>query len=258
MFSASIVEKTELDRLRPAFTVFGENWKELIAEYDGKLWKCSRYSADMLEKPIYSAADHSRQSSARFLLTDEIVWEQCDEPAYRVYLDGSVKISVNDSESDVRPCKRFNAFQYDEAILTARRIAHRNGEQKDISFRPIRVYLSHMVKYPLNSEYASLYDAAGLRIPPERGYSVEQIGYLAHFLKTDRFEVTRMKGKGSDALFLIGDGFREKQMDRKRGEHFRKQVIDILNGTALKPVPVECQLGDTVIWLGTWQVSEPK
>ena len=258
MYSASVIQKLESDRLHPAFTVAVEGRKELIVEYESRLWGHSQSAASMLEKIAYDAAVYSQQNTAHFLLADGIVWEQCSEPAYRVYSDGSVRISVDDSESDTSAFKCFNAFQYEEALLTAGRIACGNEGRKEISFCPIRVHLPGMVKYPLNPEYASLYDAAGLRIPAAEGSSVEQIAYLAHFLKTDRFEVERIKGKGADALFLIGDEFRNKQKDPAYGGYFRRQVADILNDTALKPVPAECQLGDTAIWFGTWQVSAPE
>ena len=261
MFSASVIEKPESDKLLPAFTVSVKGRKELIVEYESRLWRHSQSVAGVLEKTAYNAADYSQQNTAHFLLADGIVWEQCSEPAYKVYLDGSVKISVDgseSSESDISAFKCFNAFQYEEALLAAGRIERGNEGQKEISLCPIRVHLPGMVRYPLNPEYASLYDAAGLRIPAEEWSSVEQIAYLAHFLKTDRFEVERIKGKGADALFLVGDELRNKQKDPEYGEYFRRQVADILNDTALKPVPAECQLGDTVIWFGTWQVSAPE
>lgn len=258
MFSDGIIEKTESDRLQLAFIISDEGRQELIAEYGSKLWKRSQYSADVFEELSYIGTDHSSQRADHFLLADGTVWKQCGEPAYYVYLDGSVKISVEDSESDIYAFKRFNALQYDEALLTARRIAHGNGEQKKISFCPIQVYLPYMVKTPLNPEYASLYDIAGLRIPTIEEYSTEQVNYLAHFMNTDRFEVKRIKGKGSDALFLVGDKFWKKQKNSEYEEYFRKHVTGILNDTALKPVPVECQLGDTVIWFGSWQVSKLK
>ncbi len=258
MLSASVIKTTESDKLHSAFMISAEGKEDLIVEYESQLWKRSQLSADELEKAVCNTADYTQQDTVLFLLADGIVWERCSEPAYRVYLDGTVEISVDDSESDASVFKRFNAFQYEETLLTAERIARENRRRKEVSSRPIWVYLPQMVKYPLNPEYASQYDVAGLQIAAEEGCSVEQIAYLAHFLKTERFEVKRIKGKGSDALFLLGYGFWKKKMDSEDKETFRRQVIDILNDTAIKPVPVECQLGDMAIWFGIWHVSEPK